>query len=78
MRQLDLLSTQHSALSTRSAPKRILIIKLGGLGETLTITPALRALRETFPQTRIDALVSPIGAQALTGTGLVDDLIVGP
>ena len=30
-------------------PKKILVIKLGGIGDVLLIIPALRALRNKFP-----------------------------
>ena len=54
---------------------RILAIKLADLGDVLTITPALRALRETFPGSTIDLLTAPAGVAALSGSSLVDDII---
>jgi len=56
-------------------PLRILIVKLADLGDVLTITPALRALRLSYPAARIDALVTPTGAAVLTGLDSVDELI---
>ena len=41
------------------SPPRFLVVKLADLGDVLTITPALRALRGSFPEARIDALVTP-------------------
>ena len=58
------------------APKRILVVKLADIGDVLTSTPALRALRETYPEARIDVLVTPNSAAALRGSTLVDELIV--
>ncbi|NPV06603.1 MAG: glycosyltransferase family 9 protein [Anaerolineae bacterium] len=46
-------------------PERILVVKLADLGDALTATPALRALRETYPQARVDVLTSPAGAVVL-------------
>jgi ADP-heptose:LPS heptosyltransferase len=37
-------------------PESILVLRLGGIGEVLAITPALRALRERFARSRITLL----------------------
>jgi ADP-heptose:LPS heptosyltransferase len=54
---------------------RILVVKLADLGDALTITPALRALRLRFPAARIDALVTRVGAEALAGLDSLDGTI---
>ncbi len=59
-------------------PRRLLAIKLADLGDVLNITPALHALRQTFPQTRIDALVNPHTAVLLRDSALVDEVVVFP
>ncbi len=59
-------------------PERILAIKLADLGDVLNITPALRALRQTFPNARLDALVNPHTAMILQNSGLVDQVILFP
>ncbi|MBI1802596.1 MAG: glycosyltransferase family 9 protein, partial [Chloroflexi bacterium] len=56
--------------------KRILVVKLSDIGDVLTATPALRALRQTFADARIDALVPPRSAPVLRGSPLLDELIV--
>ena len=38
------------------APERILIIRTGGLGDTLLMWPALTAVRRRFPEARIDLM----------------------
>ena len=53
-------------------PERFLVVKLADVGDALTATPALRALRRTFSTARIDAVVTPAGATALTGLDSVD------
>jgi len=58
------------------APKRILVVKLSDIGDVLTATPALRALRESFPAARVDALIPPNSAPVLAESPLVDDVIV--
>jgi heptosyltransferase-2 len=56
-------------------PRRILVVKLADLGDLLTATPALRALRTTFPTARIEALVTPGSSSLLAGSDAVDELI---
>jgi heptosyltransferase-2 len=55
--------------------KRLLVVKLAALGDLLTTTPALRALRLRFPEARIDALVTPGTAPLLAGLDSVDRVI---
>lgn len=59
-----------------SEVKRILVIKLSDIGDVLTATPALRALRQSFPAARIDALVPPNSAPVLRGSPLVDGILI--
>ena len=59
-------------------PSRILAIKLADLGDVLNITPALRALRQTYPDARLDALVNPHTAMILQDSGLVDEVVIFP
>jgi ADP-heptose:LPS heptosyltransferase len=59
-------------------PQRILVIKLAGLGDLLTATPALRALRLRFPDAEICALVTPETASLLDGNDAVDQVIPFP
>ena len=42
---------------------RILILLTGGIGNMILFTPALRALREKFPEAHIALLVGPYGAE---------------
>jgi ADP-heptose:LPS heptosyltransferase len=57
------------------APRRILVVKLATLGDMLTATPALRALRATFETARIGVLTTAIGAAALRGLDSFDELL---
>ncbi len=56
--------------------QRILVVKLADIGDVLTATPALRALRHAFPHAHITALVPPNSAGVLEGSALTDDLIL--
>lgn len=40
----------HKTMKYDDAPKKILIVNLGGIGDVLLSTPALRALRKRYPQ----------------------------
>ena len=40
------------------ASRRILVVKLASLGDLLTVTPALRALRATLPDAHIGVLIA--------------------
>ena len=55
--------------------KRILVVKLADLGDLLTATPAIRALRSAHPDAHIGALITPKCASILAGTDLVDEII---
>ncbi|MGQ9517428.1 MAG: glycosyltransferase family 9 protein [Anaerolineae bacterium] len=70
------MTASHPLNATPKLPLRaILVVKLADIGDVITSTPALRALRQTYPDARLDILVTPHSAPALTGTGLVDTVI---
>src|SRR5256886_3174547 len=54
----------------------ILVVKLAAIGDLLLATPSLRALRETYPQARIDLLVTPASAGLLDDWAVIDRVIV--
>jgi ADP-heptose:LPS heptosyltransferase len=54
---------------------RILVVKLADLGDVLTATPAIRALRLAHPSAHLGALITPKSASILEGTDLVDEII---
>jgi len=62
--------------SPEGAPKRILVIKLVGVGDTVLMLTPLRRLRQRFPEATISALVTPLSSDVLAGDPNVDDLIV--
>ncbi len=55
---------------------KFLILSTTGLGDTLWATPAIRALRETYPYSYIAVLTSPIGEQLLLHNPHINDLFI--
>jgi heptosyltransferase-2 len=62
-------------LQATSQPQRILAVKLADLGDLLTITPSLQALRAAHPDARIDLLVPPSSAHLLKGSPFLDEIV---
>ncbi len=55
---------------------RILVMKLGAVGDLVLITPSLRALRARFPKAQIQVVVGREGHELIQRCPYVDDLIV--
>ena len=53
------------------------MVKLADIGDVLTATPALRALRETYPNARVDLLTTPAAA-GVVPRRLVDHIWAAP
>jgi heptosyltransferase-2 len=56
--------------------RRILVIRIGGIGDVVTATPALRALRNRFPNAHISLMVTAPGEQIISGSPWVDEFII--
>jgi lipopolysaccharide heptosyltransferase II len=69
-------TAMHRTHITLPPNAHILVVKLAGIGDLLLATPALRALRETYPQARIDLLVTPDSAGLLNGWEVISNIIV--
>jgi len=65
----------QSRRDERAVPRRILVVKLADIGDMLTATPSLRALRESFPSSHISALVTPASAEVLEGLPWINNII---
>lgn len=71
----SVLSWATARISGVRTPGRILVVKLASLGDLLTATPALRALRTTFPEAHIGVLTTPASAPALRGLDSFDQVV---
>src|SRR5271165_1076051 len=66
-----------SRIPSRPAPldlgerPRICVIKLATLGDLLLATPALRALRDRYPDATVDVLTTPDSSELLRDSQLV-------
>ncbi len=56
--------------------KKILIIRLDRVGDVILSTPAIRAVRESYPDSNIDLLVAPYTKDLVVGNRNVDRVIV--
>jgi ADP-heptose:LPS heptosyltransferase len=65
----------HSWRSLRSV-RRILIYKLDHLGDVLLATPALRAIRQRFPEAEIRIVVGEWSQTVLQNNPNVDDIVI--
>jgi len=69
-----------SPASTRPKPpktfEKFLIVSTTGLGDTLWGTPAIRALRKTYPDSTISVLTSSVGGSVLEHNKHIDELYI--
>src|SRR5690349_8775955 len=56
-------------------PRRLLVVMLADAGDLLLATPALRALRTTYPSAHIMLLTKPTNSIVVAGQGLVDEVV---
>jgi lipopolysaccharide heptosyltransferase II len=56
----------------------ILLVRLREIGDVVFTTPALRAIRQRFPDARIAYLVEPLAAPVVASSRHIDELIVAP
>jgi lipopolysaccharide heptosyltransferase II len=60
------------------SPERILLIRLREIGDVVFTTPAIRALRQRFPQAHLSYIVEPLAAPIVARNPHLDDVIVAP
>lgn len=54
--------------------ERVLVMRLDQLGDLSASMPAIRRLRELFPQARFEGLVTPVNSYVLSASGLFDEV----
>lgn len=59
-------------------PQRILVLKLGGVGDVLLITPALRSLRRKFPKATINLVTQRYSSEIIKKLPYTDNFIYFP
>jgi ADP-heptose:LPS heptosyltransferase len=69
---------QSRRLSRPPRAERILVIRLGALGDVLRTLPAVTALRALHPASHLVWLVEPAAASAIAAAGCVDETLVFP
>ena len=57
------------------SPKRILIMRSGAIGDVLMTTPAIKAIRQKFPETKIDYLVGEYSKDILENNPEIDEIL---
>jgi heptosyltransferase-2 len=65
----------YSKLSTKKDIQRILIIKLGAMGDVLRTTFLLKGLKELYRKREISWIVDPKNTTVLEGNNLIDKII---
>jgi len=55
--------------------KNILIIKFKAQGDILLSQPAIRAVKQSYPNAKITVLVNKSGEEILTGLGFIDEIM---
>ena len=74
------LTTSGCINPLKSPPKaeRILVIRLGALGDVARTIPAVASLRSTYPRAHITWLVEPLAQDLVRHSPTVDELLVFP
>ncbi len=57
-------------------PKRILVIRTDRIGDVVLTTPALKALRQAFPQAYLSLMVTPTTVDLVKGNPYIDEILI--
>ncbi len=67
-----------AAILPKSEIRKVLIVRLGAMGDIVHALPAAGVLRRELPEARIDWLLEPRWAPLLEGSGMVDRVVPLP
>ena len=69
-------SSQHAEIAGQAAVHRVLVRAVNWIGDAVMTTPALAALRTTFPGAEITLLANPLVGQLLQGHPALDRIML--
>jgi ADP-heptose:LPS heptosyltransferase len=72
------ISTCVNPMAAPPPARRVLILRLGAVGDVVRTLPAARALRHAYADARLAWLVEPASASLLEGQSWLDEVIVFP
>ena len=72
------LARRFRKLADLGAPRKILIVRRGGLGDTLAATALVRALRENYPSANLSVLIGRQAVAVLEGNADVNRIFTAP
>jgi heptosyltransferase-2 len=75
-RDILAVSGKSPAVSKKNIFKRILIVRTDRIGDVLLSTPAIKALRDSFPYAYIAMMVSPYAKDIVDGNPYLDEAII--
>ncbi|MBP7145901.1 MAG: glycosyltransferase family 9 protein [Acidobacteria bacterium] len=73
---LGLLPRARRRPAAPAEPRRILVIRPGGIGDAVLFIPMLQHLRKVWPDVQIDLLAERRNAGVVTGTGLFAEVLL--
>ncbi len=66
---------KRRALEFLECPKKVLLVKTHAIGDTILITPAIKAIRDRYPQAEIVLLTGRLPGEIIKGNSDVDEII---
>ncbi len=63
-------------MSKVHSPTNILIVRLDRIGDVLLSTPAIKAIKDAFPNSRLSFMVKPYAREVVEGNPYLEDVII--
>jgi heptosyltransferase-1 len=74
----NLIDLCENRITLEPQLRRILVIRLGAVGDVVRTLPAVSALRAGLPEAQITWLVEPVPSSILAGQPWIDDVLIFP